>query len=800
LELRYDLSNVGALKENEDNKTKRVIDLFKMNLLTRNEARYQLDYQDIDEEEIFYQDTLAVEVPIVEVQDIPQVPTLPDMPDDEEIDNIEDTVEEVAFMQIVKKKNDLTDFPKAGDDEVISLKNSKYELFPFDYAENIKQNYPDVWNKGGNIQGNDTYQVLSGIIKNSKTNDELTKNDKDIIKMREAWSARHTGDFLIAGVIAQVKWLTIGSRGLDHMKQTIKDEIDKQNKKYMDMTRTEEEKFYKAFEKKRDPYYTKVEKKVRARFNEELITILESIKNSTPNDVYQDIDKTLLDGIPIWQNLITSVYISVIEDFGNTSFNEIINEKALKKFNVYDEIVMGFIKNSVAEDVTQIDATTRSKLKLIINDSFSAGDSINVIAESINNLYTDIFKESRAKTIARTETISSSNAGSYYGAVQTGVTLKKKWIPTFDDSTRDTHLAMGSKPSINLDELFNVGNSRGSFAGDPTLSAKERINCRCTLAYERKQGTIEPEVFKIDERENLTNSIISNHEKPFKSLANAEELKIELKNILSNMSEDDLIVYNKLSKNFKDNEYNLKNSVAYYTPSKEKIFMNINNNNFERITLINREGAFNTKFHEEFHQLDHILEKTTVSNNQNSITFSSGVLGEKINKSIKSDVLNVLNLIREINNKPKITTFEKITSTEKLDLVKYLRANYPNRSDRAEIAMFTDTVGAVTKGELGLGDFGFWAHENKYYKNNDKSMEEAFAEYGAYKFSYTDEQRIKLKSLMPNTIDTLDSIYRDIVIYAKNNEFEYLSERFSKIFKVYAKKNEFEYYSERAKK
>jgi len=104
LELRYDLSNVGALKENEDNKTKRVIDLFKMNLLTRNEARYQLDYQDIDEEEVFYQDTLAVEVPIVEVQDIPQVPTLPDMPDDEEINNIDDMVEEVAFMQIVKKK------------------------------------------------------------------------------------------------------------------------------------------------------------------------------------------------------------------------------------------------------------------------------------------------------------------------------------------------------------------------------------------------------------------------------------------------------------------------------------------------------------------------------------------------------------------------------------------------------------------------------------------------------------------------------------------------------------------------
>lgn len=39
--------------------------------------------------------------------------------------------------------------------------------------------------------------------------------------------ARHLEDFRIAGVIAQVKWLGIGSRGLDYMKNLIEEEIEK---------------------------------------------------------------------------------------------------------------------------------------------------------------------------------------------------------------------------------------------------------------------------------------------------------------------------------------------------------------------------------------------------------------------------------------------------------------------------------------------------------------------------------------------------------------------------------------------
>ena len=48
-----------------------------------------------------------------------------------------------------------------------------------------------------------------------------TPTDEKAIRLREAWSARHFKDHRLAGVIAQVKWLMVGSRGISHMKQVI---------------------------------------------------------------------------------------------------------------------------------------------------------------------------------------------------------------------------------------------------------------------------------------------------------------------------------------------------------------------------------------------------------------------------------------------------------------------------------------------------------------------------------------------------------------------------------------------------
>jgi HK97 family phage prohead protease len=119
----------------------------------------------------------------------------------------------------MEKQADKTDFPKKGDNEKISLRNSNFKQFDHDFAQNIKDNYPDIWKKGGNIRGNEAYEYWT------KARDgDTTEGVSDWIKEREAWAARHYGNTRIAGVVALMKWGVIGEIGMSEMKKIINEE------------------------------------------------------------------------------------------------------------------------------------------------------------------------------------------------------------------------------------------------------------------------------------------------------------------------------------------------------------------------------------------------------------------------------------------------------------------------------------------------------------------------------------------------------------------------------------------------
>ena len=118
-----------------------------------------------------------------------------------------------------------TDFPQAGDDDKISLRNSQYQLFPVDEAQDLKDNWLSVWREGGNIRGNRQFELLAPIARRGGNTESIA--EENAVKRREAWAARHFEDYQLAGVVAQVKWLVVGSRGLDHMRSVIREAKDK---------------------------------------------------------------------------------------------------------------------------------------------------------------------------------------------------------------------------------------------------------------------------------------------------------------------------------------------------------------------------------------------------------------------------------------------------------------------------------------------------------------------------------------------------------------------------------------------
>jgi HK97 family phage prohead protease len=115
-----------------------------------------------------------------------------------------------------------------------SFRKSKWDTFDPEFAEMIKNEHPDIWRLGGNIRGNDQYRKLLPISKRGGS----AQNDTEIraLELREAWVARHFKNHQLPGVIAQIKWLAVGSRGEGYMKDLVREAIKaKKEKKAVDI-------------------------------------------------------------------------------------------------------------------------------------------------------------------------------------------------------------------------------------------------------------------------------------------------------------------------------------------------------------------------------------------------------------------------------------------------------------------------------------------------------------------------------------------------------------------------------------
>ena len=134
----------------------------------------------------------------------------------------------VCYAQLEDDEERQTNFPNKGDDKKISLRNSEEPQFDYDFAKNIKEQTPEIWKAGGNIRGNEAF-MLWGRARDGQDTEAI----REWIKEREAWIKRHFEDGKqfkgdtepnlsnVGGVVAQIKWGTIGTLGEQGMKDVI---------------------------------------------------------------------------------------------------------------------------------------------------------------------------------------------------------------------------------------------------------------------------------------------------------------------------------------------------------------------------------------------------------------------------------------------------------------------------------------------------------------------------------------------------------------------------------------------------
>lgn len=141
------------------------------------------------------------------------------------------------------------------------------------------------------------------------------------------------------------------------------------------------------------------------------------------------------------------------------------------------------------------------KLKKTITQEISRGIASGLpysdIARNINNVSgSGIFN---AKRIARTEghrIQQTSSRDAQYTAKKKGCDVVKQWDSTLDGRTRDSHARVDGEIR-ELDEKFSNGLM---FPGDPSGSAAEVINCRCTSNTRARWALDESELQTLKER------------------------------------------------------------------------------------------------------------------------------------------------------------------------------------------------------------------------------------------------------------------------------------------------------------
>jgi len=182
------------------------------------------------------------------------------------------------------------------------------------------------------------------------------------------------------------------------------------------------------------------------------------------------------------------------------------------------------------------------KVNNIIRQGIIQGESVDQLTE---RLCRDLSSqnESKMRMFARTAITGAQNAGRQVQmeqAAQLGLQVNKKWLATLDNRTRDSHRAMDGE-EVPYNEDFSNGLE---YPGDPSGSAEEVYNCRCTMItvypeYEdRSKQWREGETIDGVPYEEWKSGKENAEEKPEEGIA---AIKDEIKNHIGEWKTDDLI-------------------------------------------------------------------------------------------------------------------------------------------------------------------------------------------------------------------------------------------------------------------
>ena len=168
-----------------------------------------------------------------------------------------------------------------------------------------------------------------------------------------------------------------------------------------------------------------------------------------------------------------------------------------KQTDLFTYVMLTYLEKKGLDQISaEITQTTKNQIQQYLLKSVEEGLTLQ---ETIKLLRGAGITDYRAEMIARTETGRAANIGSMVGTAATGLVTMKEWIAARDNRTRrvprdkfDHYHMDGIK--VAFDEKFNVKTKYGGFESmlhpcDPSGSAGDVCNCRCTIGFEAQRDS-----------------------------------------------------------------------------------------------------------------------------------------------------------------------------------------------------------------------------------------------------------------------------------------------------------------------
>lgn len=186
--------------------------------------------------------------------------------------------------------------------------------------------------------------------------------------------------------------------------------------------------------------------------------------------------------VPLWEQQLKATFEDDLAELQNDANKHVDGAPVTKAGAAFNELFAEHLRFFIGDRIKDlVDDTTKDRLFATLSEGLGEGESMPKLSKRVAEVFE--VSKARARVIARTEVLRSSNFATYVALKESGVVTQREWISTLDDRTRDSHTTMhGARVDLSQPFTLSDGPNAGAQAHHPGGFdiAGEDIQCRCT--------------------------------------------------------------------------------------------------------------------------------------------------------------------------------------------------------------------------------------------------------------------------------------------------------------------------------